>query len=66
MKVYKLYRYIGYNGTITSPIVLPNIDKMVVVELRADPGKILTNGTRTAYSTIVSEDEVQEWTEIDD
>jgi hypothetical protein len=26
----KLYKYIGYNGTITSPILLPKIDHLVV------------------------------------
>lgn len=46
MQVKKLYRYIGYNGTVTTPILLPNIDKLEVLELIASNEKVLTNGDR--------------------
>lgn len=59
----KLYKYIGYNGTITSPVLLPTIDRLELIELRADSGKYLTDGTRKVYSVIVTESEVSLWTE---
>ena len=59
----KLYKYIGYNGTITSPVLLPTIDRLELIELRADGGKYLTDGTRKVYSVIVTESEVSLWTE---
>lgn len=65
MKTTKLYRYIGYNGTITSPILLEGINHLVLYELRADGGKILTNGVRTAYKVIVEEESVSKWKEIE-
>lgn len=65
MKTTKLYRYIGYNGTITSPILLEGINHLVLYELRADGGKILTNGTRTAYKVTVEEESISNWKEIE-
>jgi len=61
----KLYRYIGYNGTITSPVLLPNIDHLELYELRATGGKYLTNGQRKVYSIIVPKDDIAEWQEIE-
>lgn len=63
MTTHKMYRYIGYNGTITSPVLLPTIDHLDLVELKADNGKCLTDGTRKVYSVIVTESEVSLWTE---
>ena len=60
---HKLYKYIGYNGTITSPVLLPNIDHLELVELRASGGKYLTDGEQKVYSIIVPVDEVGNWTE---
>lgn len=61
----KLYKYIGINGTITSPILLANIDHIKMIELTASNGKYLTNGKRQVYSIIVPADDVQNWAEID-
>jgi hypothetical protein len=45
MKKIKMYKYIGYNGTVTTPVLLPNVDnKLEVYKLKASNGKILTNG----------------------
>lgn len=60
----KMYKYIGYNGIITSPILL-DAKHQVWYELRASGGKILTNGDKQVYSVMVPEDEVELWTEID-
>lgn len=59
----KLYKYIGYNGTITSPILLPGIDHLELIELRADGDKYLTDGERKVSSITVPADEVDNWTE---
>lgn len=66
MKKDKLYRYMGYNGTITSPILLPNIDHVIIIQLRANPGKVLTNGEIVASSVQILENQVENWVEIDD
>lgn len=62
----KMYRYLGRNGIITSPIQLENIAPILMVELKANQGKILTNGIKKVYSIIVFEDELSNWEEIDD
>jgi hypothetical protein len=59
----KLYKYIGYNGTITSPVLLPEIGHLELVELRADGDKYLTDGERKVYSIIIPVDEIDNWTE---
>lgn len=61
----KLYRYIGYNGTITSPVLLPDITNLVLYELRAEAGKYLTDGHRKVYSIIVSEADIANWQETE-
>lgn len=65
MKTQKLYRYMGYNGVITSPVLLPDISHIELYELRADGGKYLTNGQRKVYSVIVDENSISEWIEVE-
>lgn len=62
----KMYRYLGRNGTITTAIKLENIDPILMLQLKAEKGKILTNGIQKVYSVIVFADERDEWTEIED
>lgn len=62
----KMYRYLGRNGTITTAIKLENIAPIPMVQLKAESGKILTDGIRTAYSVTVFEDELNNWYEIED
>ena len=62
----KMYRYLGRNGIITSPVLLDKVEPIVMYELRAATGKILTNGVKSLKSTLVFEDELKDWTEIDD
>lgn len=61
----KIYKYIGYNGTITSPILLEDAKHQVCYELRAAGGKLLTDGTRKVYVVVVPESDVDQWVEID-
>ena len=62
----KMYRYLGRNGIITSPILVDPTAPIPMVSLVAEKGKILTNGQKKLYSVTVFEDEVSNWTEIDD
>ena len=62
----KMYRYLGRNGIITSPVLLDKVEPIVMYELRADFGKLLTDGAKSLKSVTVFEDEMKDWTEIDD
>lgn len=62
----KIFRYLGRNGTITTPIILENIAPIPMVNLIAEKGKILTDGHRKTYQVNIFEDEVNNWYEIDD
>ncbi len=61
----KMYRYLGRNGIITSPILLENIEPIPMLNLKASPGKVLTDGDRFVTSVNVFVDELDLWTEID-
>jgi hypothetical protein len=62
----KLYRYLGRNGILTTPILLDGINHIPMVELRAAKGYILTNDTTALYSVVVEEADVDQWHEIAD
>lgn len=66
MKKTKMYRYLGRNGIITSPILLENQTPIQIFSLVADEGKILTDGTRNVFSTMAFEDELDNWVEIEE
>lgn len=59
-----IYRYLGTNGVLDTPIHIEDVYYVRMVKLRADRNKILTNGERTVTSVTVPEDEVNNWTEI--
>ena len=60
-----LYVYLGTNGTIISRVHLEDIYYTRRYRLIADEKKLLTNGKTTTYSITVSEDEIDNWHEID-
>lgn len=62
----KMYRYLGRNGIITSPILLENIEPILMLNLRASSGKILTNGQEFVHSVTIFANELELWSEIDD
>lgn len=66
MKKNKMYRYLGRNGTITSPILLENIEPIPMLTLIAGEGKMLTDGERVIKSITIFTDELDEWSEIDE
>ena len=47
-------------------VLLDKIEPIVMYELRASTGKMLTNGEKTLKATLVFEDELKDWTEIID
>lgn len=64
MTTKKMYKYIGYNGSVTTPILLPNIDHLEMVELVADPGHYLTNGSVKRLSVTIVASDVSKWIEV--
>lgn len=60
------YRYLGTNGVIESTVHLEDIYYTRIIRLNADNGKILTNGKDKVYSIKVPEENVDQWSEIDD
>ncbi len=64
MKVRKLYKYIGRNGSVTTPILLDDAKYIPLVELRADPGYVLKNNGVTKQSVVVYIDDAELWNEV--
>ena len=60
-----LYTYLGTNGTVTTPIHLEGVPAMVQYRLKADEGKLLTNGKCKITSATVVEADLSKWKEID-
>ena len=62
----KYFTYLGENGSITSPVFLPGIYSICNVQLEAEEGFVLTNGTKTTKAITIPEREVENWHEIKD
>ena len=60
-----IYKYLGTNGVIESPVHLEDIYYVRLVRLTADKGKILTDGIRQVLSVKIPEEELENWSEID-
>lgn len=60
----EIYRYVGSNGVIDSPIKLP-MDYTLRYRLIADAGKELVNGDTTATVIDVDASDVDKWSEQD-
>lgn len=59
-----LYRYMGLNGIIDTPILLQDVPYIIRYRLTADPGKILVNGDKKVSAIDVFEGDERYWTEI--
>ena len=59
-----LYKYLGTNGVIESPVHLEDIYNIRINVLTADEGKILSNGSTRAKTVRCSDDELMQWKEI--
>lgn len=66
MKKKKLYRYLGRNGIITSPVLLDNIEHIPMLMITANDGFILTNGESKLKTATIFADELDDWIEIED
>ena len=60
-----IYRYLGTNGIIESPVHLEDIYYVRKLKLQADNGKKLTkDGKNKVISIIIPEEELEEWQEV--
>lgn len=61
-----MYMYLGTNGTICSPVHLEDIYYIRRVRLTASPNKRLTkDGINLEYRITTTEDDVDNWYEVD-
>lgn len=60
----KVYRYLGRNGMITTPVLLEGVNPIIMYRLNADANMRLTNGVITVLSVDIFEDDVDNWYEI--
>lgn len=61
-----IYKYLGTNGVIESPVHLEDIYYIRMLKITADKNKILTNGIQKVYSIKIPEEELENWKEIKD
>lgn len=61
-----IYKYLGTNGVIESPVHLEDIYYVRTNVLIADEGKILTDNRTTKKVVRCSDDEIDNWREIPD
>lgn len=61
-----LYKYLGTNGVIISPVFLEGIYSIKIYQLIAEPGKMLTNGINRTQSIEIPFNELEQWKEEDD
>lgn len=65
MKKMVMYRYLGTNGVIESPIHLEDIYYVRLLKLTADAGKMLTDGEVTKKLVTIPEADLDKWSEIE-
>ena len=62
-----LYRYLGTNGVITSPVHLEDIYYVRMFKIFPDKGKVLTKDNKKFYySLVIPEEEFEQWYEVED
>jgi len=60
-----LYKYLGTNGVIVSPVHLEDIYYVRNLKITADPGKMLTKDNKSFISQIViPEEDLDLWFEV--
>lgn len=60
-----VYRYLGINGVVQTPVFIDGANGLKVNVLIADAGKALTNGKETKQQVFVADADVDKWKEID-
>lgn len=68
MKKTIMYRYLGTNGVIDSPVYLEGIYSVKSISLVADEGYVLTKDNKEFVSSVrvANEEEAAQWKEIKD
>ena len=65
MKKTVMYRYLGTNGIIESPVHLEGVYFVRMLKLTADEGKALTkDGEKFVRMVTIPEDELELWSEV--
>lgn len=66
MKKTIMYRYLGTNGVIDSPVFLEGIYSVKSIALKADEGKVLTKDGENFVNAVrvANEEEAAEWREV--
>lgn len=66
MKQTVMYRYLGVNGVIDSPVLLQGIPSVRSIRLVADDGYVLTRDNKTFVSSVrvADEEEAALWKEV--
>lgn len=59
-----IYRYLGTNGIIESPVHLEDVYYTRLIKLVADKNHVLTNGVEQVKSILCPEDEEKTWKEV--
>lgn len=65
MTKYELYRYLGVNGVIESPIYIEGVYCIKLCKLVASSGHLLTNGLERVQTITVPAAEADEWIEVE-
>lgn len=60
----KIYRYLGRNGILTTPILIEGTTPITMYRLIADAGMVLSNGKTHVNMIDVFDDEIEDWFEI--
>lgn len=64
MRKNKVYKYVGKNGYVHTPVLLNGVEHYDMYELFADEGMMLTNGTKNYYSVLIDAEDLDKWTEV--
>lgn len=59
-----IYRYMGTNGIIESPVHLEDVYFVRLLRLTADEGKVLVNGNKRKSTVLIPEEEESQWKEV--
>lgn len=59
-----IYKYLGTNGVIESPVHLEDIYYIRLLQLNADPNKVLTDGSIRVGSIRIAEEDLPLWQEV--
>lgn len=65
MTKYDLYRYLGVNGVIESPVYIDGIYSIKLCKLVAASGHLLTDGNERVQTITIPASETDKWVEVE-